>query len=212
MNDTFTPQGSEYWEERPVEDMKKDWGDKPYLDTLFHPHRQLLMHIMKLLSPFKTVLEVGCNSGPNLVRINDLYPEATLAGVDPSSDAIDLARQALPHALLYKGVAEDLGIFKTHFFDVVIADAAYMYVKDIKKALDEADRVCRNAIVIIDWYSEKEEIKDFHYARNYTRLLEQRGYDVSVVDITEDIWPSKKWQQNGKVFIAVQQSPTSERS
>lgn len=207
-----TPQGAEYWETRPVEDMKKDWEGKTYLESLYHPHRQLIMHVMKYLSPFETVLEIGCNSAPNLLRITDLYPDAKVFGIDPSQDSLKLAEEAISGGTFVKGVAEDLGVFKSHFFDIVLADASYMYVKDIKKALDEAKRVCKHAIVICDWFSEEEEVKDFHYSRNYTRLLEDRGFDVNVIDITEDLWPSKKWQTNGKLFIAVLQSPTSKRS
>lgn len=203
MSNTFTPQDARYWAERPVEEMVNDWGGKTYVESQDHPHRQLILLALKSFKPFKSVLEVGCNAAPNLIRIGEIY-EAELVGVDISEGAIAMAKKELPGGTFKVGDAIDLP-FEDYSYDIVIADAVYMYVKNAEKALDEAARVAKKGILICDWYSEKEEIKDFHYARDYGSMLEDRGFIVSTVDITENLWPSKKWNTNGKLFIAVRQ-------
>lgn len=199
-----TVQDAKFWAERPLEDMKKDWGGKAYEESTDHPHRQLILDAVKSFGEFAGVIEVGCNSGPNLLRIAEVYPETQIAGVDPSGESISRARQLLPKAILKVGEAVDLP-FESQSFDIAIADAALMYVSNVAEALLEMSRVARRGIIICDWYSEKNEIINHHWARDYAGLLTDLGFDVTTHKITETEWPNKSWATYGHIFVARRQ-------
>lgn len=185
---------AEYWSTRPVEDMSRDWNGQTYEESKDHPHRQIILDILRELEPFAGVLEVGCNSGPNLLRIQKVYPETQLAGIDVSAGAIEIAQTLLPQAILKVADATVLP-FETKQFDVVLADACYMYVDDVETALTEADRVARKAIIILERLDKKK------YA--YQEFLESRGYSIKITKILEDMWPtSKGWYTNGFMYVA----------
>ena len=55
---------------------------------------RLIHHILKTSSPRNT-LEVGCGTGTNLRRLARLFPEATVTGIDASSDMLSRCRKKL---------------------------------------------------------------------------------------------------------------------
>jgi len=167
--------------------------------------------VLRRLSPFAGVLEVGCNAGPNLLRINEVYPETQLAGVDINPDAIERAQQLLPKALLKVGTLDALP-FEDQSFDVGIADAVFLYADKtlMKKAMDELNRVVRKGLIFVEWHATKEGIIDHHWARDYEALMESYGFDVyDITNLTPETWPNEKWASHGKVFASVRRSPTS---
>jgi len=56
-----------YWENR-----KADWIET-YWKTITHPHRDTLLEVLNQVE-FDSVLEIGCNCGPNLARIKEAFP------------------------------------------------------------------------------------------------------------------------------------------
>lgn len=197
-------QGEEYWRNRPVEEMTRDWNGQTYEESKGHPHRQLILESLRQLGSFAGLLEVGCNSGPNLALIQEQYPETQMAGVDINSEVIDQAKKLLPQAILKVGEATALP-FDDKEFDVVLADACYMYVKDIDRALDEAIRIARKAIIIVDWAStaDEDEIRDGHWSHDFVNLLGLRGWNNIVRHkLTEKDWPNKNWVKNGYIIVA----------
>lgn len=194
-------QGTEYWTERPIKEMVNDWGGKTYLESVDHPHRKLIVDALKKFSPLTSVFEAGCNSGPNLLAIHREYPRIKLGGCDLSKGAIKQAVKGLPRGDYQVGSVTKLE-FPARSYDVVIADAVLMYVNYVHIALDEMCRVAKKGIIIVDWYSETEEVKDYHWARNYKDLLERRGYKVETYKLKEKDWPNKSWIKNGMLFIA----------
>jgi len=217
IKDREKVEGEVYWQNRRRDDDRRDWHTKSkdwvseYVESKGHPHRELILVALKTFEPFAGVLEVGCNAGPNLIRISEQYPETQMAGFDINPDCVLEAQRQLPKALLQIGTALHIP-FADKEFDIGIADAVFMYVKDIERALQELDRVVRKGIIIIDWYAENEKIADHHYARNFPDLLQKLGYEVDIINLNEDLWPSKNWVKNGRVFVcrkALQTSKTS---
>src|SRR3990167_10633416 len=90
-----------YWQNRHNE-KGFDWKTS-YLDGWQHPHRFMIAEILKKFS-WKSLLEIGCASGPNLYLLKQIFPNTKMGGVDVSREAIITAQQHLP-----SGVFLDVG-------------------------------------------------------------------------------------------------------
>ena len=203
---------AEYWKNRPLTPDDKDWiDDQPnwiesYFHSTNHPHRQLIVDAIKKISPIHNLLEIGCNTGSNLLRIHEVFPKIELVGIDVNKKCIKRAEDYLEWANLKVGDCRSLP-FPREFFDATLADAVLMYInpKEIQKAILELDRVSRKAIIIVDRFSKsKKGVRNGHvWARNYKVILEDLGYKTETTKITEKDWPySIGWQRFGHLFVA----------
>ena len=199
-----------YWSNRKSDDPRLDWRNgggswiEEYVASSPHPHRDLILKTLKKNFPdFQSLLEVGCNAGPNLLRIREVHPTARLMGIDVNYDAVVKARETIPEIIVHCSSVEKLPPdFEDNYFDLVLADAVLMYVENIDQALSEMSRVAKRGIIILDWFAEEECILDFHHARNYPKLLEGLGFETEIINLTEKDWPSEKWIKNGRLFIS----------
>lgn len=85
---------------------------KAYWDTRDAQYRALIVDNLRQLQPFGRILEVGCQSGPNLWAIRQQFPDVHLVGMDPSSHAVmfgaamcELGR--ICHVDFFEGLAPD---------------------------------------------------------------------------------------------------------
>lgn len=146
------------------------------------------------------MLEVGCNTAPNLAVIEEAYPDVYLAGVDVNEAAIKYAKITLPD--VYFRVADAISVpFKDKSFDIVLCDAVLMYVLDIDRALDEVTRIAKKGVILVEWFSRYEEKINYSRARNYTELMQNRGFTVDAIKLTKQDWPNKQWEKYGHVFV-----------
>lgn len=204
------PQDKSYWLNRPLKDKEHDWLDdsvnwvQGYVNSVSHPHRDLIIDALKNVDlKRKSLLEIGCNAGPNLIRIEEQHPFADLYGFDINADSIKLAKKTIPTARFLIG--------DVHFppfigkFDVLLADAVLMYVnpKDIDKVMTSLDLMTKRMIIIIDRFNKGKEIAGHVWARDYGALLKKMNYTVTTKKITQKNWPtSKNWQKYGYIWIA----------
>lgn len=200
-----TTEGFERWWKR----RKIDWN-RDYLSTINHPHRDL---IVQKLSQWKFnggILEVGCASGPNLLRIRQAFPHLQVGGVDVVPEAIEMARKVLPGGIFDVRSVTDL-FFADKSVDVVLTDACLIYVGPgkIKKALKEIHRVCRGKILLVEFHSnsffKRCALRLFsgYNAYRWDRLLEDTGFvDVEIEKIPKEVWPGTPWEQFGYVISA----------
>ena len=206
-------QAESYWKNRPLDDSKRDWDYNSnnwitdYYCSALHEHRKVIIEELEKLQPFKSVLEIGCNIGPNLLRIRDIFPKVKLAGVDINETAIAEGKKILKNVDLKVADIDELP-FKKRSFDIVLADAVLIYVgpDKINKVISEMKRVSKKGIVLVEWHDDDSAtgiVKEFHWCRNYKSLLEAFGYKVEVRRILKSEWPTKKWFTFGRVYIAV---------
>lgn len=202
-----------YWLNRPKNDERKDWRNgasdwiEEYKESKSHPHRQLIVNAFTQIGG-ESLFEVGCNCGPNIAYAREKLPylkDNNLGGIDANNEAIKAAEQWMPACSWYWGDAEELPL-PDKSYDVVLADACFMYIgpDEIGKAIDEIDRVAKKGIIIVDWHDESlwGIEKNHHWARNYPKLLETKGFKVNTIKLTEKEWPNASWIQNGNLFIA----------
>ena len=201
------PQDTWYWENRPKDDKKRDWEVRgsnwveDYKKSINHPHREYLVDILHA-HPCESLLEVGANAGPNLHLFHEEFPKMNLAGIDASRLAA------------FYGSTDEVPIrvgnvlkipYADKSFDCVLADAVLMYVppEEIRDAMREICRVAKKHVILVEWHDESVEgvVKDFHYARNYTKHLEYYGFEVEMIKITPVEWNTQTWYTNGYYYL-----------
>ena len=204
-----------------------DWGEssrddwvKSYWDSQEHPHRAFLVERISKFTP-NSILEIGCNCGPNLRLLAKKFPDAKIRGIDINPMAVQkgnewLAQEGISYVKLLEGKADELGQFQDRSFDVVFTDAVLIYVgtDKIKEVMEEMIRITRRVLIFMEWHSFEPDHKDpyglgvYHHGnwkRDYIALLKQfvREEQIHVTKITEDIWPEKNWSELGAVIEVV---------
>jgi ubiquinone/menaquinone biosynthesis C-methylase UbiE len=193
-----------------------DWI-KGYLDSWNHPHRSFLVDTISRFNP-SSILEIGCNCGPNLYLLAKKFPDAEIIGIDINPVAVQkgnewLAQEGISNVRLLEGKADELGQFQDKSFDVVFTDAVLIYIgpDKIKEVIREMVRITRKALILMEWHSFEHERKDpkglgvYHigcWKRDYVALLKQfvREEQIHITKVTEDVWPDKNWKEVGAVI------------
>ena len=168
-----------------------DWK-KDYLSSWNHPHRQLLVDVVKGYGRnVGSICELGCASAPNLVKFAKEMPGLQLGGADPVPEAIDMAKKVLPGAIFDVRSADNL-YFADNSVDVTLTDMTCIYLSPfvIKKALREMKRITRSFVVLCEFYHPSMLMREAlrftsgYHAYDYPKLLEKAGfYDVKVYKI-----------------------------
>lgn len=199
-----------YWKERPEEDTARDWDYnsstwvEDYIKSVDHPHRKVILDLLEEHPP-ETLLEIGCNAGPNLKRIQHHFPQVKLTGMDASAQAIEAGCIFLPGVSLSVGNFNEGLPYEDKSFDWVLADAVLMYSnpEEINYVMDELDRVAKHILIVERFNDSKEGVAHHVWARNYAELLLERGRTVTQMKITKEMWPtSENWIKYGRFFIA----------
>jgi len=192
-----------YWRKRKI-----DW-QAAYTSTADHPHRDFLIEILRRFW-FRNLLEVGCASGPNLIRIKRAWPGTHVAGVDLNADAIAQAKRSIPDGAFEVRPADEL-YFTKDSADGTITDACLIYLdrKRIRKALGEIARVTKYFVVLCEFHSESWlsrlalRMASGYYAHDYKKLLESMNYyDIQVIKFPKGLWPGLPWEKYGHFIIA----------
>ena len=205
------PHDTKYWIERPLTPDDKDWIDnapnwiESYIISTNHPHRQLILDEISKTEDLNRILEIGCNTGANLIRIHEVYPKINLVGLDVSDRCINRAREYLPQCFFKVGDYHNMP-FPEKYVDLVLCDAVLMYSNpdQIEQAMKEIDRVTKKYVIIIDRWSKSERgVRNGHvWMRNYSLILRKMGYSVKKYKIEPQYWPSSVgWQKYGVVVV-----------
>ncbi|HEY1681246.1 MAG TPA: class I SAM-dependent methyltransferase [Candidatus Tumulicola sp.] len=104
----------------------------------------LLVDDVAALSSGKTVVDIACGDGYLLQLISERFPQATLVGVDASSEEIRLALERVyPGDVRFEErPVEDLP-FPTGSIDAVVCHMAFMLFDDARTVTKEIARVLR---------------------------------------------------------------------
>lgn len=205
-----------YWKNRPLTDKQKDWnyGEENWLEgyskSINHPHRKLIIDALQKLEPFDSLLEVGCNVGPNLYNIKTRFPNVKLAGIDVNENAI-ITAQTSPSL---SGIRFEIGSaynipYPDKSFDIVLSDAVLIYTNPdrIQHTMAELSRVACKGMILVEWYNPNSTLGTLmfgHWARNYQKILEEKNFEVKKIKIKKGTWKTKSgnWETIGYVFVA----------
>lgn len=186
---TSTNKHTEYWQKRKI-----DWNAS-YLATWDHPHRGLITWMLKGIQ-FKSLFEIGCGPGANLVRITKEIPGLQLGGCDVNEDAIELARNTFAGGRFYVDMGNDT-MLSDKSVDVVLSDMALIYVgpMQIRSYIKEMKRIGRLYVILCEFHSKSwwkrliARLGGYH-VYDYKKLLESEGFhNVNVQHIPEQLWP-----------------------
>ena len=113
--------------------------------AMLRPHRIDYDHILRLVEPGSSVLDLGCGEGNLLVRLREAG-HGPLMGVEVSEQAIvDSAGVGL--SVVHADIDQGLGPFADDQFDVVVLSHTLQAVGDVQRVLREMVRVGRRGIV-----------------------------------------------------------------
>lgn len=136
---------------------RRNWAEG-YLNTIEHPHRSQIVEAVSDFAPIDTILEVGCASGANLIRLRSRFPDARLLGIDINRRAIAIAgshfaQQGDSNVSFSVGRADHLDLPDASV-DVVLTDAVLMFIAPdrIGKVLNELCRVARMGLVLNEYH------------------------------------------------------------
>jgi SAM-dependent methyltransferase len=148
--------GKDYWDG----DRRYGYGGYKYLPGYWEPVAKSLIERYKLTNSPKTrILDVGCGKAFLLYEIKKLLPKAEVIGFDISKHGIDDAQPEI-RKKLFIHKAQDKYPFKDKEFDLVISITTLhnLEIYDLKKALQEIERVGKNKYVAVESYRNEAEL------------------------------------------------------
>jgi ubiquinone/menaquinone biosynthesis C-methylase UbiE len=207
------------WNKESSVTTKQDWIDS-YWDSKDHGHRALLLESLSRYAPFQSVLEVGCNCGPNLYRIADKYPQVEVTGIDINEQSIELGRKLfektkITNVNLIADKADGLAKFPDKHFDIVFTDAVLIYLgpDKINPIITQMLRIAKKAVILVEWHisaktADPKGLGLYHFGlwkRDYSQLLNTQispPRQIRLIKIPSEAWPNKNWQDLGYIIEA----------
>jgi ubiquinone/menaquinone biosynthesis C-methylase UbiE len=129
----------------------------------------------------KNVLEIGCSTGYRLEGIRNQFPGSKVSGIEPSSEAIAKGKKDFPQVSFFKGTADDMAMFESKTFDlVIIGFVLYVVDRDILlKVISETDRVLSDGgtLMIIDFFADKPVRNPYQHIQDMEAFAFKQNYD-----------------------------------
>lgn len=134
-----------------------------------------------------SILDVGCGKAFLLYELQQLLPNARIAGLDVSDYALLNAKEEVRDKL-FKQRAQDTLPYKDNEFDLVISLTTLhnLHLPDLKAAIKEVERVGRQKYLVVEGYRNEEELFNlqcwaltcaaFFTPDEWVWLFEQFGY------------------------------------
>jgi ubiquinone/menaquinone biosynthesis C-methylase UbiE len=189
---------------------------KEYWDNRGIENKNYLADRLAAFSPIKSVLEIGCASGPNLYVIAKKYPEAKIVGIDINPEAVvygntQFTKESMKNVTLLVGKADEMEHFPPRSFDIVFTNACLIYIgpDKIKEVIQGMLRIMNKGLILLECYcfEEKKDTNGMGYydsgiwMRNYAALLKQfiPPERIKVTRLPEELWPMRPWRDYGAI-------------
>jgi pseudaminic acid biosynthesis-associated methylase len=158
--------------------------DSLYQSNYGIPRRQLNEAFLGEIAKDARILEVGCNSGNQLLLLQEMG-FANLWGAEVQSYALELARARVPGAQIAQATALDLP-YGDGDFDLVFTSGVLIHISpaDLPRALDEIHRCARTWIWGMEYYAPEVTQVDY---RGHNDLLWKMDYVKRYLDRFADL-------------------------
>ena len=199
----YTSTQWEYW----WRNRKINWQEA-YLSTWSHPHRQMIVSLLKRF-PWFSLLEVGSGPGANLAAIVHAIPGRQVGGVDINPEAIQLGQKTFHGAFFKVCPAHDI-MMSDNSCDVILTDMTLIYYgpRRVHEVIKEIRRVARTHVVLCEFHSENWfsrlslRLRTGYHAHNYRKLLTKYGfYDIMIIKVPPEAWPGSDAQQRFRYIL-----------
>ncbi len=173
--------GSDYWDG----DRRFGYGGYKY-DGRWSIVAKKLVEIYNL-KPDAKILDVGCGKGFLMYEFTKLLPQCEITGFDISDHALKNGKEEV-RSKVFKHRAQDTYPFKDKEFDLVISLTTFhnLAVYDLKKGLQEMERVAKNKYLVVESYRDELELfnvqcwaltcESFFTPDEWTWLFNEFGY------------------------------------
>lgn len=168
--------------------MTEEGEDRAYIERIGIT-RTKLNEMFLSDRPIDNVLEVGCNTGIQLLMLNR-GGYKNLYGIEINEYAIDISKEITGGKDIYiiKGSAFDIP-YKDSFFDLVLTSGLLIHIPpaDINQVLDEIYRCTKRYIFGCEYYSDKHTMIKYRGEENllwkgdFARLFMERHKDLKLV-------------------------------
>lgn len=152
---------------------KKEWT-KFYFDSWKRPLRYVIIKRLKDYN-FENLLDLGCNSGPNLMALRKAGITAELFGIDINEEAISYGKER------FKELGYDINLEVRSLYeldskttiDVIITTVVLQHIphEGLSSVLDSIFRIAKKRVIIVDLHYFqpflKSEIPDENEYRKY---------------------------------------------
>jgi pseudaminic acid biosynthesis-associated methylase len=158
--------------------------DSLYQSNYGTPRRQLNEAFLGEIAKDARILEVGCNSGNQLLLLQEMG-FANLWGAEVQSYALESARARVPCAQIAQATALDLP-YGHGDFDLVFTSGVLIHISpaDLPRALDEIHRCARTWIWGMEYYAPEVTQVDY---RGHNDLLWKMDYVKRYLDRFADL-------------------------
>ncbi|MBU4116897.1 MAG: class I SAM-dependent methyltransferase [Nanoarchaeota archaeon] len=168
-------------------------GDRRYGYGGFSYHPRFWTGVVKEMINYywltreSKILDVGCAKGFMLYDFKKAIPEITIRGIDVSEYAIKHSIEIIK-PFLSVGDARDLSAFKDKEYDLVtsITTLHNLHIEECKKALQEVQRVGKNAFITLDaWKNDEQKermnnwnltAETYMHINDWKNLFKEVGY------------------------------------
>ncbi len=186
----------------------RGWAEG-YLRSTNHPHRVQIVEAVSSFYPFKTVLELGCSAGPNLLLLAQKYPEAWFIGIDINASAIRKGNEFLhssniKNISLSTGKVDALSRFADNSMDVVFTDAVLMFVggDKIYNVLKEMGRIASKGLIFNEYHSGEVNCHKYdggRWVHNFDKIL-RSCFPVASIQFKKSIFSGGAWDSYGTLI------------
>jgi SAM-dependent methyltransferase len=154
-----------------------------------------LIDLIKDKSGIRKIAELGCSNGWRLKKLQEIFPDILLSGIDASAAAIKDGQKKYPHLELHQGLLADIPLREE--YNVVIVYFVFHWVdrSSLAKSIAEVDRLVRDGgmLIIGDFYPDFPQRRRYHhlpednvftYKQNYSAIFESFGTYKEITKFT----------------------------
>jgi len=173
---------SSYRPEKPAE----------YLATSSAAYRDDLIDALAHFAPFESVLEIGCNSGPNYDRLVAAFGNQNYTGLDINKEALDYFHKRAPDVkFIYGSILNFQFQSSITKFDLVFTSSLLSLIapEDVMLAIHNIAHLSSRLIVIQEPKIEKHNGIFHQWNHDYLNLF--------------DDYPEFKWSEVNGIIIGV---------
>jgi ubiquinone/menaquinone biosynthesis C-methylase UbiE len=127
------------------------------------------------------ILEIGCSNGNRLKILNNMFPNNSYYGLDPSTDAIEYAKENYENINFNVLTCDDMSLFEDKKFDIIMIPFVLMYIDRelLLKSVAEIDRILSNngILIITDFYSNRQRKNAYKHLEN-TFIYKQNFFEI----------------------------------